>query len=263
MFLPFTKMQAVGNDFVLVDEITWAGHDVCWPRLALVLCDRHFGVGADGLLVVGPSRVADRRMRMFNPDGTEDMCGNGLRCVVRYAGEQRGWLPNGAGRFETIAGVRSARLWTDGRSAPKWAPALRPAGPADERCRSRPRARLSAGGGRRKRAGARVRGFDRHDAHHRLRGRTAARRALFPPVAAHRAPSAVSRAHLSDVDAGQPETPTHPAPAYLGARRRRNAGLRDRRLRGRRACQAEDRIPADPTVHVVSPGRRTSRRLDA
>jgi diaminopimelate epimerase len=82
-YAPFTKMQAVGNDFVLVDQAQWP-EDADWSQQALRLCDRHRGIGADGLLVVGPSAVADIRMRMYNPDGTEDMCGNGLRCVVRY-----------------------------------------------------------------------------------------------------------------------------------------------------------------------------------
>src|SRR3972149_5998114 len=54
-----------------------------WPRRAQALCDRHFGVGADGLLVALPSAVADVRMRIFNPDGSEaEMCGNGIRCLA-------------------------------------------------------------------------------------------------------------------------------------------------------------------------------------
>lgn len=86
MSLPFTKMQAVGNDFVVVEEAAWPA-DTKWEQEAIRLCDRKFGVGSDGLLLVGPSAVADVRMRMFNPDGTEDMCGNGLRCVIRFAYE--------------------------------------------------------------------------------------------------------------------------------------------------------------------------------
>ncbi len=103
----FVKMQGVGNDFVLVDDR--AGADRNWPRLALQLCDRRFGVGADGLLVVGESDSADARMRMFNPDGTEDFCGNGLRCVARYvAGEREKRLI-----LETIAGLRGAEVRSD------------------------------------------------------------------------------------------------------------------------------------------------------
>jgi diaminopimelate epimerase len=99
--LPFTKMQAVGNDFVVVEEAMWPA-DTDWSAAAIRLCDRHFGVGADGLLVVGPSEVANVRMRMFNPDGTEDMCGNGLRCVIAFGVEQ-GNIP-GSGYAETITG---------------------------------------------------------------------------------------------------------------------------------------------------------------
>ena len=109
--LPFTKMQGVGNDFVLLDEVAWAEHDD-WPSLARALCDRRLGVGGDGLLVVGPSMVADLRMRMFNPDGTEDMCGNGLRCAVRFAWEQ-GRLGGGEGLAEALSGVLSVSVQVD------------------------------------------------------------------------------------------------------------------------------------------------------
>lgn len=111
--LPFTKMQAVGNDFVVIEEAVW-GMDGDWAGLAVRLCDRHKGVGGDGLLVVCPSEVADVRMRMFNPDGTEDMCGNGLRCVVRWAVEHGYFAvstedlaePFKYGNVETLAGTR-------------------------------------------------------------------------------------------------------------------------------------------------------------
>src|SRR5688572_1950343 len=103
--LLFVKMQAVGNDFVVVDGEAWPGGD--WARRAIRLCDRRFGVGGDGLIVVGPSDAADLRMRFFNPDGTEDFCGNGLRCVVRIA---RVWgRVGGEGNIETLAGVRRFR----------------------------------------------------------------------------------------------------------------------------------------------------------
>lgn len=81
----FTKMQGVGNDFVLVDEAELPlGTDL--PALARQVCARHVSVGADGLLTVarGAGRAA-LSMRMFNPDGSEDMCGNGLRCVALWA----------------------------------------------------------------------------------------------------------------------------------------------------------------------------------
>lgn len=84
MRLPFWKVQAVGNDFVLVhfDDLP-DSHDKVLPDLARRVSDRKFGVGSDGLLAVGWS--GDRmRMRMFNPDGTEDFCGNGLRCAAAH-----------------------------------------------------------------------------------------------------------------------------------------------------------------------------------
>src|SRR5947209_13531818 len=81
--LRFTKMEGVGNDFVVVDGREDAAVD--WSTLALELCDRHTGIGADGLLVLEKTSLADIRMRMFNPDGTPDVCGNGLRCMARYA----------------------------------------------------------------------------------------------------------------------------------------------------------------------------------
>ena len=71
--LRFTKMQGVGNDFVVVDGRQYASVD--WSTLALELCDRHTGVGADGLLVLENTHLADVRMRMYNPDGTPDVHG--------------------------------------------------------------------------------------------------------------------------------------------------------------------------------------------
>jgi diaminopimelate epimerase len=108
----FEKWQGTGNDFVLLDA---QGHDRDWPALARAICDRHFGVGADGILLVLPSDCAGLRMRMFNPDGSEaEMCGNGLRCFVRYAVE-RGLvrLQEGPLRVETGAGVLTAELLSE------------------------------------------------------------------------------------------------------------------------------------------------------
>src|SRR5437773_7048180 len=84
--IPFTKMQGVGNDFVLIDGREYSGMD--WSGLATEICDRRFGVGADGLLVIDHSNIADAAMRMYNPDGTPDFCGNGIRCVARYLAEE-------------------------------------------------------------------------------------------------------------------------------------------------------------------------------
>lgn len=113
---PFLKMQAVGNDFVVVEAENWP-HSADWCQQALRLCDRKFGIGGDGLLVVERSQIADARMRMFNPDGTEDMCGNGLRCVALLA-QKRGLLGQGnAGKIETLDGVRAVSVDTLGYPA--------------------------------------------------------------------------------------------------------------------------------------------------
>jgi diaminopimelate epimerase len=80
----FTKMQGLGNDYVYID--LYEQPMPVDPRaLALAMSDRHFGVGSDGLILIGPSDLADARMRMFNADGSEsEMCGNGVRCVAKY-----------------------------------------------------------------------------------------------------------------------------------------------------------------------------------
>jgi diaminopimelate epimerase len=108
--LAFTKMQGVGNDFVVVDGRAQGDRD--WSALAVELCDRQFGIGADGLLVLDDTRLANIMMRMYNPDGTPDVCGNGLRCLARYAVE-RGIVTGEALRVGTLAGVRSARMHRD------------------------------------------------------------------------------------------------------------------------------------------------------
>jgi diaminopimelate epimerase len=80
----FTKMQGCGNDYVYVD--CFAQKPPANPAaLSQKIADRHFGVGGDGLILIGPSEKADARMRMFNADGSEsEMCGNGIRCVAKY-----------------------------------------------------------------------------------------------------------------------------------------------------------------------------------
>ena len=109
----FTKVQGAGNDFILV-EAGQGQRD--WSKLAVAICDRHFGIGADGLLLALPSDVADFKMRVFDADGTEpEACGNGLRCLVRYA-IYKGLIDNEAQEVsvETIVGVRKARLYREG-----------------------------------------------------------------------------------------------------------------------------------------------------
>jgi len=82
--LKFTKMHGTGNDYVYVE--TFSQPSPSDPkRLAVVVSDRHFGIGSDGLILIEPSDRADARMRMFNNDGSEaEMCGNGIRCVAKF-----------------------------------------------------------------------------------------------------------------------------------------------------------------------------------
>ena len=107
-------MQGVGNDFIIFDPGEVAGVNL--PELARRACDRHFGVGADGILVPAPSGVADLEMVYFNSDGSSsEMCGNGLRCLARYA-RDRGLIEDDALTVETGAGVRKVLLLGDGSS---------------------------------------------------------------------------------------------------------------------------------------------------
>jgi len=111
MLLHFTKMNGAGNDFVMVDN---RQGQLAFSRETIArLCDRHRGVGADGLLAVEPAQNgADFRMRYYNADGGEaEMCGNGARCFARFAGKLAGIT--GALSFETIAGVISAECLGD------------------------------------------------------------------------------------------------------------------------------------------------------
>lgn len=106
--LTFTKMNGAGNDFVMVDNRDLR-YDLDQAAIAR-LCDRHRGVGADGLIAVEPAQGdADFRMRYYNADGGEaEMCGNGARCFARFASRISG--QTGEVKFETMAGVISAKL---------------------------------------------------------------------------------------------------------------------------------------------------------
>ena len=111
----FTKMQGIGNDFILLDGFN---QDIPDPEaLAVRLCDRHFGVGADGLVLALPSRVGDARMRILNRDGSEaEMCGNGLRCLGKFLYDT-GLCRQASLRVETLAGLLALALETDADGA--------------------------------------------------------------------------------------------------------------------------------------------------
>jgi len=105
----FTKVQGAGNDFILV-EASEVNPD--WSQMAVAMCDRHFGIGADGLLVLLPSHLADFQMHIFNPDGSEaEACGNGLRCLARYVID-RGLVNTGVQGIsvETMSGIRRVKF---------------------------------------------------------------------------------------------------------------------------------------------------------
>jgi diaminopimelate epimerase len=107
--MKFTKMQGAGNDFIMLKPDKKIAD---WPALAQKICNRHFGIGADGLILALPSKVANLRMRIFNSDGSEaEMCGNGLRCLAKYAVLNRlvkSKTPQIT--IETIPGIRTVKL---------------------------------------------------------------------------------------------------------------------------------------------------------
>jgi diaminopimelate epimerase len=107
--MEFIKVHGIGNDFVLMNYLTGMP-DLNWPELSRKICDRHFGVGADGLVLILPSKTADIQMRVFNPDGSEaEMCGNAIRCVARFV-YQRGLITDRLIKVETLAGLRSPEV---------------------------------------------------------------------------------------------------------------------------------------------------------
>ena len=110
----FTKMHGVGNDFIITDPGEVEGTDL--SDLARLVCERHFGVGADGILVPARSEVADLKMVYLNSDGSpSEMCGNGIRCLARYA-RDRGFIDRDSLTIETGAGVKKVLLYEDGSS---------------------------------------------------------------------------------------------------------------------------------------------------
>ena len=110
----FTKMHGIGNDFVMIDCLKSQPSEESLPALSRKLNDRRFGIGGDGIILVLPSRLADLRMRMFNPDGSEaEMCGNGIRCFAKYAYERK-LIDETQLKVETAAGVKSLKLLTRG-----------------------------------------------------------------------------------------------------------------------------------------------------
>lgn len=108
----FYKMQSVGNDFIIIDCIK------DYPKYSLnilskYLCDRHFGVGADGVIYFYKSKIADIKMRIFNSDGTEaEMCGNGIRCLSKLVYDKN-ILKKTSFKIETLGGIKEINLELD------------------------------------------------------------------------------------------------------------------------------------------------------
>jgi diaminopimelate epimerase len=104
--IPFVKMQGAGNDFIIIDHVQ--GLD--YVALARKVCDRHMGIGADGLMILDESFTSDHRMRIINADGSEaEMCGNGARCMAVYIARKFALVPE-TFTMETLAGTVHATV---------------------------------------------------------------------------------------------------------------------------------------------------------
>ena len=113
--LPFAKVQGLGNDFVVVD-LRGGGDSAAAiqdPATVRAVCDRHFGVGADGVLAILPGEEGDARMRVLNADGSEaEMCGNGIRCVAKVLYDSDASLRRSPLRIDTGAGLLECEMGT-------------------------------------------------------------------------------------------------------------------------------------------------------
>lgn len=104
----FTKMQAYGNDYVYIDAINQKLDNL--NELAKFVSDRHFGIGSDGMVLICPSTVADFKMRIFNPDGTEaEMCGNAIRSLGKYVYDHK-LTDKTTLKIETLGGIKTLEL---------------------------------------------------------------------------------------------------------------------------------------------------------
>lgn len=107
----FVKMHGIGNDFVVLNSLEETSTETDLAALAIRLCDRRTGVGADGLVLALPSRRADFRMRIFNSDGSEaGMCGNGIRCLAKYVFDHN-LTQQTKLTFETASGLLPTKLY--------------------------------------------------------------------------------------------------------------------------------------------------------
>ncbi len=143
--LEFTKMQATGDDYIFIEEPEES--IACPESLSVSLCDRNKGIGGYGIVLIGPSKVADARMRLYNRDGTDGgMGGNAIRCVGKYLYDT-GRVRKKTMRIETSVGVKELRLYTSGEEVsmvtvhmgkPEFRPALVPVDLPGERILEQP-----------------------------------------------------------------------------------------------------------------------------
>ncbi|MEG4075995.1 diaminopimelate epimerase [Microcoleus sp. Pol14C2] len=112
----FAKYQGLGNDFILIDN-RHSSEPTITPEQAVDLCDRHFGIGADGVIFALPGQNdTDYTMRIFNSDGSEpEMCGNGIRCLAKFIADLEGSEAKTQYRIHTLAGVITPELRSDGQ----------------------------------------------------------------------------------------------------------------------------------------------------
>lgn len=116
MEIEFTKYHGLGNDFILIDNRADT-QPIITSEQAVQLCDRHFGIGADGVIFALPGEDAgDYTMRIFNSDGSEpEMCGNGIRCLAQFIADLEGADAKSEYRIHTLAGVIIPKLEGEGK----------------------------------------------------------------------------------------------------------------------------------------------------
>ncbi|WP_252315297.1 diaminopimelate epimerase [Sinobaca sp. H24] len=111
--MKFTKMHGLGNSYIYIDLFEEELEERSLSELAVYVSDKHRGIGADGLILIEPSRTEDARMRIFNADGSEAMtCGNGLRCTAKYVFEKK-YVDNERFTIETKGGTVKATVHPD------------------------------------------------------------------------------------------------------------------------------------------------------
>ncbi|MFM2313165.1 MAG: diaminopimelate epimerase [Cyanobacteriota bacterium] len=116
MVIEFSKYQGLGNDFILIDN-RHAVEPILTPEQAIAMCDRHFGIGADGVIFALPGKAnTDYTMRIYNSDGSEpEMCGNGIRCLAKFIATLEGNTEvNKSYQINTLAGVIVPKLESNG-----------------------------------------------------------------------------------------------------------------------------------------------------